>query len=136
MFRNIYGKDESRNEVDILENGKNSCAAFISWILLAVELIKRPHATVQGTERDLSESGWYEIKECRPGAILFWETLPGASPLLGKFEAGHRHIGFYIGNDEAISNDSKKTGFPRKHHYTYDGTRKIEKILWHPQLDE
>lgn len=131
LFRNVYAKDENGREIDILEDGKNSCAAFVSWILLAVELIKRPHATVEGTEKDLLDNGWYEIKELRPGAVLLWE------PKIGKFDGLlHRHAGFYIGNNEAISNSSHNSGFPIKHHYDYNGARKVEKIYWHSDLDK
>ncbi len=132
FFRNLYA-DENGKEIDILENGRNSCAAFVSWTLLALELIKHPHATVYGTEKDLLTSGWFEIKELKLGAVLVWEKMDGA--MLEDSKIPKEHIGFYVGNDEAISNDSKGTGFPWRHHVTYNGTRKIEKILWHPELD-
>lgn len=129
MFRNLYAINDGQ-EVDILENGKNSCAVFVSWILLALELIKMAHATVAGTVKDLVDSGWYEIKEPRPGAILVWEKLMADDGI------EHGHLGFYIGNDEAISNDSRGRGFPWKHNFTYNNTRKVEKIFWHPELGD
>lgn len=135
LFRNIYAKNEEGKEIDILEDGKNSCATFVSWTLLAVELIKRPHATVEGTEKDLVDSGWFEIKELKPGAILIWEKASDNDKLLGEYALKRRHMGFYVGDNSAISNDSKDRGFPHKHHYTYNDTRKIEKIYWHPELD-
>lgn len=131
LFRNLYAKDEQGKEIDILEEGKNSCAVFVSWILLALEMIKRPHATVGGVEKDLIESGWFEIKDLRSGAILIWEKATGVYDKLL-----HGHIGFYVGNDEAISNGSRERGLPWKHHYSYNGERKVEKIYWHPDLDE
>lgn len=131
LFKNLYAKNEQGEEIDILEDGKNSCAVFVSWILLALEMIKRPHATVGGVEKDLIESGWFEINELRPGAVLLWESKLGQHD-----ELLHSHIGFYVGNDEAISNDSRGRGFPWKHHYTYNGTRKIDKIYRHSDLDE
>ena len=131
LFRNLYAKDEQGKEVDILEEGRNSCAVFVSWILLALEMIKRPHATVGGVEKDLIESGWFEIKELKPGAVLLWESK------VGQYDGLlHRHSGFYVGNNEAVSNSSTNSGFPVKHHYNYDGTRKFDKIYWHSSLDE
>lgn len=131
FFRNMYAKNQQGEEVDILEDGKNSCAVFVSWILLALEMINMPHARVEGTEKDLIKSGWFEIKELRPGAVLVWEMVTG------KYDGLlHSHIGFYVGNDEAISNDSQGRGFPGKHHVTYNGVRKIERIYWHPDLDQ
>jgi len=129
MFRNLYAKDDKGNEIDILRNGIVSCAVFDSAILLNLELIKTPHSTIQGLERDLLKSGWYEISEPIPGAILVWEKQVFAD------STAHRHIGFYVGNNEAVSNDSS-VGFPRKHHFTCDDTRKIEKIYWHEDLDK
>src|SRR3989338_11079315 len=76
LFRNLYA-DENGKEMDIFENGHNSCGAHVSWILLALELIKHPHASSYGTIKDLLESGWYEIKELRPGAVLVWEARKG-----------------------------------------------------------
>jgi hypothetical protein len=131
FFRNLYAQNEKGELVDILEEGRNSCAVFVSWILLALEMTKRPHATVEGTIKDLMDSGWYEIKELKPGAVLLWEKA------VGKYDGLlHCHIGFYVGNDEAISNDSQGAGFPWKHPYNYNGTRKVEKIYWHDDLDK
>lgn len=129
LFRNLYFKNDNGEVVDILEDGGNSCAVFVSWILLAFELIKTSHATVASTIKDLELSGWYEIKEPRPGAVIAWESLEGGG---GKM---HSHIGFYIGDSMAVSNDSRGRGFPHKHHWTYNDSRKVEKIYWHPGLD-
>ncbi len=136
FFRNLYARKDDGEVVDILEDGKTSCAIFVSWILLALELIKHPHASVDGTEKDMIESGWHEIEELKNGAVVYWEEKLGQDKLLGEYEVLHRHNGFYIGNDEAINNDSKGSHFPQKHNVTYNGARKIEKIYWHPSLDE
>ncbi|HEY4474873.1 MAG TPA: hypothetical protein VJC06_03055 [Candidatus Paceibacterota bacterium] len=138
LFRNFYVKKEGEIK-DSLEDGKNSCAVMVSHILYSFNSlldsmekkhwIKFIHLTVASTEKDMIENGWDEIGDLRLGAILIWEKKDGRN---GE---PHNHIGFYIGNDEAISNDSKGTGFPYKHHVTYNETRKIEKIFWHPDLD-
>ncbi len=129
LWRNLFARDENGNVFDILQNGNVSCGVFVSTLLLNLELIKRPHATVGGVEGDLIGSGWLETKNLESGAVLIWEekTFGDGSK--------HRHIGFYVGNDEAISN-STEVGFPARHHVTYDGTRKLEKIYWHPDLDK
>ena len=133
LFRNFY-VEENGQEKDVLENGGLSCAVVVSSILYLcnpiLEFSGKPkwlnltHANVLSTEKDMQKSGWYEIKDLRLGAVLVWEK-----------KDSHKHIGFCIGNNMAVSNDSH-TGFPWKHHYTYDGTRKIEKIYWHLELDE
>lgn len=139
LFRNFFV--EKNGEIaDSLEDGKNSCAVMVSHILYSFNSlleflgkehwIKFIHLTVASTEKDMLENGWYKIDDLRPGAVLIWEKKDGRN---GE---PHNHIGFYVGNDEAISNSSKGTGFPWKHHYTYNNTRKIEKIYWHPDLDK
>ena len=132
LFKNFSIKRDGV-EVDALENGGLSCAVLVSSILYLhnslLEFLQKPHwinfthANVIPTVKDMLQSGWQEISDLKIGAVLVWEKLE------------HEHIGFYMGNDEAVSNDSKGRGFPWKHHYTYNDTRKIDKILWHPELD-
>lgn len=138
LFRNFYVEKEGE-VTDSLEDGKNSCAVLVSYILYSfnslLEFLGKKHwlrfihMTVVSTEKDMIENGWFEIDNLKPGAVLIWEKKDGRN---GE---PHNHIGFFIGNDEAISNDSKGTGFPWKHHITYNGTRKVEKIFWHFELD-
>ena len=140
MFRNFY-VEENRQEKDVLENGGLSCAVFVSSILYLAnstlefsgksKWISFTHANVPSTEKDMLKNGWQEVKDLKPGAVLVWESKLGNDDGIM-----HEHNGFYIGNDEAISNDSKGTGFPHKHHFTYNDTRKIEKIYWHPALED
>lgn len=131
-FRNLFAKINGKRK-DILENGELSCASFASSILYLFKLISDVHATVRGTVADLERSGWSEINSPQKGAVLVWETE--------NFDhTTHKHIGFYITENQAISNNSKK-GQPILHHWTF-GTkngqpvRKIEKILWHPKLSK
>lgn len=136
LFRNLFA-DEGGNEIDILENGQNSCCAVVTWPLLALELIKHPHATVHGTEKDLGDSGWFEIQDRRAGAVLIWGPKQASvHGLLGDKTAELQHIGFCVSETEAISNDSKRSGFPIRHDITYNGDREITKILWHSDLDK
>lgn len=128
MFRNLYAEIDDK-EADILKNGGLGCAVFASSILYLQKLIKDVHANTYSVEKDMIESGWEEIKELKPGAVLIWEEqAANDEPRLVP------HVGFYIGGEMAISNDSKGIGIPHKHHYTYNGTRKINKIYWHPSL--
>jgi len=139
IFRNLFA-DEDGKEIDILQDGSNSCAVFVSWVLLTLELINKPHATVYATEKDLIASGWRPIEKIKPGAVVIWERREGG--MFNGEQVPLEHIGFCISETEAISNSSKGTGFPSKHHITYgenpEGTpiRKIDKILWHPDLDQ
>lgn len=130
MFRSLWVKDQGE-EKDILKDGQIACAYYVSSILKIFDLISNPHATVSGTVRDMINSGWRETNELKIGNVLVWEEK--------EFENGerHTHIGFYLGDDKAISN-SDELGVPKIHHYTEGKTekdepkRKIEKIITYP----
>jgi len=126
LFRNLYIKINNK-KIDATKNGMLSCAFFVSSILFLFKFIKEIHATVDSTIRDLKQSGWREIKKPTIGSILVWEEIN-----FGKNDF-HKHIGFYIGNNKAISNDYK-SGKPIKHHFTFNNKRKIKLILWNPTL--
>lgn len=131
MFRNFFVVENGKKK-DAMKNGVLSCAYFVSFILCALGFIKRIHGTVDSAVKDLKESGWAEIKAPKVGSVLVWEEKD-----FGDGDT-HKHIGFYIGDNKAISNSFKfKT--PIKHHYTF-GTvkgkpkRKIEAIFWNSKI--
>ena len=136
IFRNSYAKVNGKKK-DILKNGEVSCAFFVSSILALFPLfglIKYPpHGTVDGTVRDLEQSGWKKIKKPKIGSIIVWEKIDFGD------KDFHKHIGFYIGNNKAISNSSKWK-YPTIHRWTYGikenrPVRKIEAIFWNKKLD-
>lgn len=126
LFRSLYAKVNGKR-TDILRNGELSCAFYVSSILLLFKFIKEGHATVDSTIRDLKKSGWKKIKKIKIGSIIIW----------GKIDFGnkdsHKHIGFFIGGNKAVSNISE-LGYPGEHHYTFGRKRKIEFILWNDKL--
>lgn len=103
MFRHLYvSGSEGKN--DITENGNLSCAYVVSSVLRIVGWISRPHATVKSTLRDMSENGWRQVVESEPGAVVLWpsnENMP-------------EHLGFYLHDDQYVSNDSS-AGTPQIH---------------------
>ena len=132
IFRNSYAKVNGK-KIDILKNGELSCAFFVSSVLALFplfELIKcPPHSTVDGTLKDLQQSGWQKIKKPKIGSIIVW----------GKNHNSHKHIGFYIGNNKAISTNSFRKGQPVIHHWTYGikrnkPGRKVEAIFYNKKL--
>ncbi|MCH8987121.1 hypothetical protein IIA94_03080 [Patescibacteria group bacterium] len=126
LFQNLYARIGGRR-TDIMRDGELSCAFFASSLLVLFGLIKEIHATVKGTVKDMKKSGWIQIKEPKVGSILVWEEMDS-----GKGDM-HKHIGFYIGNRQAISN-SYERGYPIKHHWTFSGKRKVETTYWHKRL--
>lgn len=122
-FQHIYAEVGGEKK-DIVEDGNLSCAEFVCFLLLPFKLITEMHATVTGTVKDLKNNGWYEITDLKSGAVLVWE----------KDEKNpHSHIGFYLGNDQAISNSSEKKE-STIHHYKHND-REVSSILWHHSLD-
>lgn len=120
-FRNFYAEISGQRK-DLLKDGQLSCAFFASTVLRQFDLIKEPHLTVDGTVKDMLESGWREASRPRVGCVLVWE---------GKlFKSGemHKHIGFYIGKNRAVSNDWRN-GKIAEHDWTYHGKRKVSMIL-------
>lgn len=126
LYRNFYAKVNNRKE-DIVKNGELSCAYFASSILVIFGLIEAIHLTVDGAEKDLKRSGWIKKDKPKIGCVLIWVAK--------KYKDGgiHRHMGFYMGKDKAVSNDHEK-GSPKVHHWTYAGKRKIETIYCHRKL--
>jgi len=127
MFRNLFAEVSGKKQ-DITENGILSCAYFVSSILVIFDLIKKIHATVGGTVKDMKKCGWKEIKRPRKGSVLVWE----AKDFDGEH---HQHIGFFIGDKQAVSNSYRKR-VPVIHHWTFKGERKIEAIFWHQKLEK
>lgn len=142
MFRNFYITIDGV-ERDALADGALGCGVLVTSILYlqnsTLEFLKKPrwisftHASVISTEKDMAKNGWFIISDLREGAIITWEAREGREvPVYGNM---HIHMGFYLGNERAISNGSNSTLMPEEHHYTYGGTRKIERIWWHLALE-
>ncbi|MEK7493951.1 MAG: NlpC/P60 family protein [Patescibacteria group bacterium] len=126
LFRNFYAQIDGR-KIDVMKNGGLSCAFFLSSLLSTLGLAKATHTTVESTVKDMEQSGWKPTKKLMPGSIIVWEE-----------KKEHKHIGFYIGNNRALSNSSKKKS-PATHHLTYGikngkPVRKIEAIYQHKKL--
>lgn len=128
MFRTFYARVDGK-KTDVMKNGDLSCAFFVSSLLSTLALMKATHGTVESTIKDMKQSGWKHAQKLAPGSVIVWEE-----------KKEHKHIGFYLGNNKAISNSSKKKS-PAAHHITYgikngEPVRKIEAAYWHPKLSE
>ncbi len=134
LFRNVYATVNGKKR-DILHGGILGCSFFVSSLLVVLRLIKEIHTTVAGTVQDMERSGWKGTKQLKPGAIILWEKMGKGDEYVAE---GHRHLGFYIGRNLAISNSRKQRG-PVVHHVTFGvrngkAIRGIEKIFWHSKL--
>jgi len=129
-FRNFYAEVNGERK-DITQDGFRSCAVFISSILLQFSLIKEGHTTVEGVVRDIEKNGWYKIDKPKAGCILIWKP----EKFDESIQLWIQHAGFYIGDDQAISN-SEKIRTPQIRHWTYDDTKKITAMYWHDRLND
>jgi len=121
IFRDFFAKIKNK-KINLTGKGKHSCALFVSSILHHFNLIQSPHLTVDGTIKDMRKSGWFEIERLKTGAVLLWQK-----------QKSHYHLGFYLGEEKAISNDKIKK-VPLTHNFTFNQKRKIEKIFWHKKI--
>ncbi|MDR3581987.1 MAG: hypothetical protein P4L67_01795 [Candidatus Pacebacteria bacterium] len=132
LFRNAYFVIDGKKQ-DVLRDGDLSCAVYVSSVLRLTGLIPETHTTVKGTVEAMKKAGWRPIKKPRVGSVLVW----GAKTFKKSGET-HNHIGFSIGDDKAVSNNSKKRS-PAIHHWTF-GTaqgqpkRVVEAIYWNKKL--
>ncbi|MBD3282118.1 MAG: hypothetical protein GF387_00710 [Candidatus Portnoybacteria bacterium] len=128
MFRSLYiEKDGEKN--DIADNGSFSCALFVSNVLFLWDLISSGHATVESTIEDMKKNGWKEVSvdNIKIGDVILWEEK------LAEDNKKHYHNGFYIGDNQAISNSGEK-GFPVIHDWKYNGKREIISVYTYPNF--
>lgn len=130
FFRDLFVKINGE-QINVAGHGQRSCALLVSWILRVFNLIGGTHANTASTIKDIENSGWVRIDQPKIGCIILWEAM-----LQGEDKS--QHVGFYIGNDEAISNDWVSK-VPAKHHWTFGEkngwpVRKVEALYWHDKL--
>jgi len=128
MFRNLYLEINGK-KIDATQNGKYSCAFFVSNVLLIWGLISEGHASVLSTIRDMEKSGWKKIApdRAKAGDVIVWDKEKSSDKSY-YYSREHYHNGFYIGGQKAISNSSNGKGVPIIHHWTYNNRRNIVAI--------
>ena len=126
IFKNFYIQENDGKIVDILQNGNLSCAAFVSSILYINHLISSQHSTVDSTVKDLLNNGWAisEFSKLVKGDILVWEENEDQ-----ESKIMHKHIGFFIDNNTALSNDYK-LGYPKLHEIDFNKRKIIQCIKY------
>lgn len=129
MFRNFYVETTKRGEFDALDDGENSCAFYVSSVLVIFKKISGVHGLVSRVVDDMKVSGWTAVDEPQVGDVLVWEAEE-------HHDGWHEHIGFYIGKNRAISTSSSaKT--PIEHDVKFgDANRKISQIFRMDKWDD
>lgn len=134
IWRNFYALDHG-TERDVLNDGTHSCSFFVSSITTLFGMSKSVHMTVDSVVNDLLENGWEEAAQPRPGAVLVWEAQDFGP------EGSFTHLGFYAGEERAISTSTSKRT-PAEHDWLFRDNqpegfplRGVEKILWNKKLE-
>ncbi|MBU0647827.1 hypothetical protein KJ855_01460 [Patescibacteria group bacterium] len=122
MFAELWAKDEKGETKDVTNGGELSCAVFVTGLLKLNDMLSNQSATVEGAVKLMEKEGWksVELDNIREGDILVWERK--------KTGYTHAHIGFYVGDKKAVSNNWKLRRIVR-HGWDYGGRRRIIKVL-------
>lgn len=135
QYRHLFVKEQNGRLDDVIGDGDLACAYFFSSILTLCHLLKKgPHVNVTETITDMLASGWKQTDKLEIGAAIVWGKKLCTDGIY------HRHIGFYLNRQTAVSNCSKaKT--PVRHHRTFGfekwseaPVRPIEAIFFHDAL--
>lgn len=119
-YRNLYMVDEKGNEFDASQNGKKSCALFVTGILKMFNRVDNLHSTCSGTLKYIREADtWAQTSNPQAGDLVFWDAT--------QEDTGH--VGFFLDEARSISN-SEEDGHPMIHpHELKDGRKPIS--YWH-----
>lgn len=128
QYRKLFIDKNEEGLLDVIDDGDLACAYFVSAILTLFKLLSDGvHSYVTNTIVDMEKTGWYQTDTPKKGSVIIWGEKLCTDGLL------HRHIGFYIGDERAVST-LLSVRSPAIHHYTYENTRKIEAIYFHERL--
>lgn len=109
QYRKLYVRLPDGSSKDVIGDGDLACAYFVSSILTLCGLTKDGvHTTVDETILDLEASKWQRVEIPYVGCVVVWKKRHCTD---GQF---HRHIGFFVGNDEVVSNQAV-SGRPKRH---------------------
>lgn len=119
-------------KTDVTLGGIKSCAFFVSSILNNFDFVKKTHATVTSTVKDLKESGWTSTKNPQAGAVVVYESI------MFDDGEGNEHIAICISDTKAVSNSYTKR-VPVAHDIAMNlngKPRKIIEILYKSSIDK
>jgi len=125
--------------VDMLDSA-NGCAAYVSRQLNGMDAVNNPklidgqHGTVSSTVRALEVAGWEKVpagESPKPGDVIVWEKQQ-------QVDGAHAHIGFCLGNGEAVSTNYLTLAVARHpdHQNAEAKLRNIEQLLRYPWTTE
>ncbi len=135
MFRRYYAKVNGQ-KMEVLRDGRLSCAFHISAILKTFSLIGEVQITIHRLIDELLRSGWRPVKKSRPGAVIIWKEKLASQKRMKKDAAVYsskvKHAGIDVGQGRAVHNDGDAKRTPVLSKITY---RPVEIIFWNKKLD-
>lgn len=101
LFNTFYVQLSDGTTIDAFDDGKASCAAFVSGLLVMAGKLDGFHGTVDQTVAGLEKTQWgqlssVQLQTVKPLDVLVWEAVQ----LEGT---DYRHIGFAIGEMAGLS---------------------------------
>lgn len=130
MFRNFY-IETSEGTMDAVSDGANSCAFYVSSVLVILKQLTGVHGTIKSTVADLEENNWQKVDEpdLQPGDVIIWRAM--------EFEDGiYEHIGFYVGDSKAVSTSQQEKRVVEHDLHFGDAHRPIELIFRQAHWDK
>jgi hypothetical protein len=116
---------------DVVDQGRLGCALSVGMVNRMTMLCDRLPTYVDQLPEFLSEAGWYEVSKASDlvcSDVIIWA------------KTDYRHAGFFEDGEVAVSMLDDPS-YPRiiarslrRHHITFNGTRKIEQMWSHPSL--
>lgn len=137
QYRKLYVRMPDGSLKDVIDDGDLACAYFVSSILTLCGLIRDGvHTTVDETVLDLEASGWRRIRTPRIGCVVVWDRHYSADRQRHQY---HRHIGFFVGGDEVVSNHAI-SGRPKRHalierDIVGEILREVESFYFYPHFE-
>jgi hypothetical protein len=131
FYASVNGKT-----TEVTRNGNVSCAWHITSILKMFSLVDTAQITVHRALDEMERCGWKKIARPRLGCIVIWGAQPADPERMKKDKNTYypltRHIGFYIGGGQTVTNDGRGTHKPQIKALTY---RPVENFYWHRGLE-
>lgn len=126
MFRHWYVLDDKGGVKDDAEEGKYSCAFYVSVLLQTVGLADGVYPHMDHLMDSMKRCGWRELDEEEDDTdimVVVWGT-----------EYGNRHLGFAFADSEKAISHSSFASCPVRHDRVLRDGKTIARRWAHPDL--
>jgi len=121
---------------EVTRGGNVSCSWYVTSVLKIFSLISTVQITVHRALDEMERHVWKQIPRPRTGCVVLWAAKPADPKRMkqdGKtYNAMIRHLGFYIGGGQTVTNDGRGTRKPQIKPLHY---RPVEAYYWNRNLE-